>query len=93
LIEVFDDEHLRRLISNSGFLLNVDYPTKNVKLHRIACLICNPKSAVAVKPSSKKQNKTGEFWYSDSRQEADSKAVEFSKRSGYKYSFCLTCKP
>jgi hypothetical protein len=93
LIEVFDDEHLRRLISNSGFLLNVDYPTKNVKLHRIACLICNPNSAIAVKPSSKKHNKTGEFWYSDSRQEADSKAVEFSKRSGYRYSFCLSCKP
>jgi len=93
LIEVFDDEHLRRLISNSGFLLNVDYPTKNVKLHRIACVVCNPNNSIAVKPSSKKQNKTGEFWYSDNRQEAYFKAVEFSKRSGYRYSLCLSCKP
>jgi hypothetical protein len=63
LIEVFNDERLEKLISNDGFLLNVNYPTKNVKLHRLACLVCNPNSLISVKPSSKKQKKTGGIWY------------------------------
>jgi hypothetical protein len=93
LIEVFDDEHLKKLISEKGFLLNIDYQIRNVKLHRITCMHCNPDNSVAVKPSSKRQNKTGEIWYSDKRQEANSKAIETSKKRGYRYSFCLKCKP
>lgn len=93
LIEVFDDENLKKLISNGGFLLNFDYPIKNVKLHRITCRLCNPDNSVAVKPSSKRQNKIGEYWYSDNRQEAISKAIKISKKRGYRYSFCLRCKP
>jgi hypothetical protein len=93
LIEVFDDEHLKSLISNGGLLLNIDYPTRNVKLHRIRCIHCNPDNHVAVKPSSKRRNKTGEVWVSDKREEAVSKAIEVSKKRGYRYSFCLTCQP
>ena len=93
LTEVLDDEHLKKLLPNSGFLLNIDYPTKNVKLHRITCNNCNPKNSAGVKPSSKRRNKTGEFWYSDNHHEAYSKAVEISKKRGYKYSSCLRCKP
>jgi len=93
LIEVFNDEQLKELILNRGFLLNVDYPTRDVKLHKITCSNCNPKSSIGVKPSSKRQNKTGEFWYSVNRQEAISKAIEISKKRGYRYSFCLKCKP
>jgi ribosomal protein L40E len=94
LIEVLDDEHLKKkLFSNSGFLVNVDYPTKDVKLHRIHCRHCNPENPVAVKPSSKRQNKTGEFWYSDNRQEANSKATEIATKRGYKYAVCAHCNP
>jgi hypothetical protein len=93
LIEVFDDEDLKKLITNGGFLLNFDYPIKNVKLHRITCRHCNPDNSVAVKPSSRRQNKSGEFWYSDNRQEAISKAIKISKRRGHRYSLCLRCKP
>jgi hypothetical protein len=93
LIEVSDNAHLRKLIINGGFLLNVDYPTKNVKLHRTACLVCNPDSCIGVKPSSKREKKTGEFWYSDNRKEADCKAGEFSKKKDYRYSLCLSCSP
>jgi hypothetical protein len=93
LIEVFDNEHLKKLISDRGFLLNIDYPTKNVKLHRITCMHCNPDNPLSVEPSSKRKNKTGEIWYSDERQEANSKAMEVSKKRGYRYSFCLRCKP
>jgi hypothetical protein len=93
LIEVFDDEHLKKLLSDSGFLLNIDYPTRNVKLHRITCMHCNPDNSVAVKPSTKRENKTGEIWFSDKRKEANSKAIEISEKRGFRYSFCLTCKP
>jgi hypothetical protein len=93
LIEVFDDEHLKKLILNRGFLLNVDYPTKNVKMHKTTCLYSNPDNCVAVKPSSKRKNKTGEIWYSDNPQEAASKAIEVSKKRGYRYSLCLICRP
>jgi hypothetical protein len=93
LIEVFDDEHLKKLLSDSGFLLNIDYPTENIKLHRITCMHCNPDNSLAVKPSSKRRNRTGEIWYSEKREEADSKAIEVSKKRGYRYSFCHRCKP
>jgi hypothetical protein len=93
LIEVVDDEHLKNLISDCGFLLNIDYPTKNVKLHKITCMHCNPDNSLAVKPSSKRQNKTGEIWFSDKRQEADSKAIEIVKKRGYQYTACSRCNP
>jgi hypothetical protein len=93
LIEILDDKNLKRLILNGGFLLNFDYPIKNAKLHRITCRHCNPDNSISVKPSSKRQSKTGEFWYSDNRQEAISKAIEISKRRGHRYSFCPRCKP
>jgi hypothetical protein len=93
LIDVVDNEHLKNLISENGFLLKIDYPTKNIKLHKTTCVNCNPDNPASVKPSSKRQNKTGEFWYSANRQEANSKALEISERRGYKYSFCLRCKP
>ena len=93
LIEVLDNRHLSRLISNGGFLLNVDYPTNSVKLHKISCMYCNPDNSVSVKPSSKRQNKTGELWYSENRQEANSKAIEISKKRGYQYTTCSHCNP
>ena len=74
LIEVTSDQQLEKLLSTSGFLVNVDYPTKDVTLHMISCRYCDPSSPVGVKPSSKRLNNTGEFWYSDNPFEANSKA-------------------
>lgn len=93
LTEISNDEKLKKLLPVTGFLVNVDYPTKDVKLHRIDCKYCDPSSSVGVKPSSKRLNKTGEFWYSDNRDEANSKAEEIASKKGYSYSLCAICNP
>ena len=61
MIEVTSDEQLVTLLSNPGFLVNVDYPTRDVKLHSIHCKYCDPRMTIGVKPSSKNLNNTGEF--------------------------------
>ena len=93
LTEITRDEQLKKLLSTTGCLVNVDYPTKDVKLHRIDCKYCNPSSSVGVKPSSKRLNNTGEFWYSNNRNEANSKAEEVASKRGYNYSLCAICNP
>jgi hypothetical protein len=93
LTEIISDDQLKKLLSTSGFLVNIDYPTRDAKLHRIDCKYCNPGLSIGVKPSSKILNKTGEFWYSEKRDEADSKAEEIACRKGYKYSLCAVCHP
>lgn len=93
LIEVLEDEQLKTLLFSDGFLVNVDYPTRDVKLHNIKCKYCNPENSVGAKPSSKKLNNTGEFWYSDNRKEANSKAIEIAAKRGYNYSVCAHCNP
>jgi hypothetical protein len=93
LTEITTDEHLEKLLPTTGFLVNVDYPTRDVKLHKIHCKYCNPSSSIGVKPSSKRLNKTGEFWYSNNRNEANSKAEEISSKRGYNYSLCAICNP
>jgi len=93
LTEVIDDEQLRELLNRTGFLVNVDYWTKVVKLHDLHCRFCNPTLSGSVKPSSKRKNKTGEFWYSNDRKEAIVKAIEISQEKGYMYSLCAICKP
>jgi len=93
LTEINSDEQLGRLISTKGFLVNVDHPTRDVKLHKISCKFCDPKNPKGVKPSSKKLSKTGEFWYSDNLNEADSKAQVIAIKRRYKYSLCAICNP
>lgn len=93
LIEITSDRQLKKLLSTIGFLVNVDYPTKDVKLHKIDCKYCNPSSPLGVKPSSKRLNNTGEFWFSDNRGEANSKAGEIANNKGYNYSLCAICNP
>jgi hypothetical protein len=75
-----------------GFLVNIDFPTKVVRVHRINCRHCNPKSTICVRPLSKMLNKTGDIWYADNRQEAIVKAL-LSLKKGYRYSECHVCKP
>lgn len=93
LTEITSDEQLEKLLSTMGFLVNVDYPTKDVKLHKIDCKYCDPSSAVGVKPSSKRLNNTGEFWFSNNRSEANSKAEEIADKRGCDYSLCAICNP
>ena len=93
LLEVASDEQLMELLSTAGFLVNVDYPTKKVKLHKINCRYCDPTIAFGGKPSSKRRNETGEFWFADNRNEVHSKAEEITSKRGYNYSFCSVCKP
>jgi len=93
LTEIIGDEQLAKLLLTKGFLVNVDHPTKDVKLHKISCKFCDPRNPKGVKPSSKTQNKTGEFWYSDNRNEANSKAQQIATKKRYNYSLCANCNP
>ena len=92
-MQIISNERLAQLLSTDGFLVNVDYPTKDVKLHKIDCNYCDPASSVGVKPSSKRINKTGEFWFSDIRKEANLKAREIAELKGYTYRICQVCNP
>lgn len=93
LTQVHDDRQLRKLLSANGFLVNADYPTRDVKLHSIHCRYCSPDYLAGVKPSSKRKKETGEFWYADNRKEAHLKAVEIAEKQGFIYSTCTLCKP
>ncbi len=93
LTEIITDEQLIKLLATTGYLVNVDYPTKEVKLHTIDCMFSDPISTIGVKPTSKRSNKTGEFWYSESFEEANSKAEEIARKRGYHYSLCPICNP
>ena len=93
LTEIRSDDQLKSFLSGAGYLLNVDYPTRDMKLHRIECRYCNPSGSVGVKPSRKRLNNTGEFWYSDNRDELDSKAEEIGHKRGFNYFLCKICNP
>ena len=93
LIEISGDGELKRLLGiEYGFLLNVDYPTNVVTVHRIDCRFCDPESEVGIKPSSKKINECGEFWFSNIRKQIFSKADEFDAK-GYTVNLCKVCNP
>ena len=91
LTEIVTDEQLIKLYTTPGYLVAVDYPKKEVALHTIDCMLADPISSVGVKPSKAKVNKTGEFWVSPRREEANSKAEEIAKNKGYTYKICPIC--
>jgi hypothetical protein len=91
LTEIVTDQQLIDLYTTSGYLVAVDYPKKEVKLHTIDCMLADPISSVGVKPSKARENNTGEFWVSESREEAVSKAQEIAKNKGYTYTVCRIC--
>jgi hypothetical protein len=90
LIEIITDKQLIDLYTTPGFLVAVDYPKKEVKLHTVDCMLADPISSVGVKPSKARENRTGEFWFSESRAEANSKGEEIAKKE-YKYIVCPIC--
>ena len=91
LTEIVTDEQLIRLYTTPGYLVAVDYPKEEVKLHTVDCMLADPISSVGVKPSKERENKTGEFWFSESRNEANSKAEEIARKRRYTYSVCPIC--
>ena len=92
LTEIVTDEQLIDLYTKSGYLVAVDYPKKEIKLHTIDCMLADPISSVGVKPSKARENKTGEFWYSKNCDEANLKAKEIAKsKEGYTYTICPIC--
>ena len=94
LIEITGDEELKRLLGiDSGFLLDADYPSNLVAIHRIKCKFCNPETNASLSPSDKRQNNVGEIWYSDKRQKIFSKAREISEKRGCAISSCKVCNP
>jgi len=91
LTEIVTDQQLIDLYTTQGYLVAVDYPKKEVKLHTIDCMLADPISSVGVKPSKARENNTGEFWVSESRDEAVSKAEEIANNKGYTYTVCPIC--
>ncbi len=91
LTEITSNEQLIELYTKGGFLIAVDYPKKQLKLHTIDCMLADPISSVGVKPSKSKASKTGEFWYSKDRNKAVSKAKEIAGKKGYTYLVCPIC--
>lgn len=91
LIEIVSDDQLIKLYTEGGYLVAVDYPKNEIKLHTIDCMLADPISSVGVKPTKAKESKTGEFWYSKERSEATSKAEEIAIKKGYTYVVCPIC--
>ena len=91
LTEIVTDQQLIDLYTTPGYLVAVDYPKKEVKLHTIDCMLADPISRVGVKPSKARENNTGEFWVSESRDEAVSKAKDVATNKGYTYTVCPIC--
>ena len=91
--EIVTDEQLIKLYTTPGYLVAADYPKKEVKLHTVDCMLADPISTVGVKPSKARENKTGEFWFSESREEANSKAEEIARNLRHEYVQCPICNP
>jgi hypothetical protein len=89
--EIVSDEQLIKLYTEGGFLVAVDYPKSEIKLHTIDCMLADPISNIGVKPTKSKENNTGEFWYSLNRGEAVKKAEEIAKSKGFNYLVCPIC--
>lgn len=94
LIEITGDAELKRLLGiDSGFLLDADYSSHLVSIHMINCKLCNPVINAKLSPSKKKENKTGEIWFSDKLQEIMSKASNISEKRKCMISLCEECHP
>ncbi|MCW4016500.1 MAG: hypothetical protein NWF06_09035 [Candidatus Bathyarchaeota archaeon] len=91
LTKIVSDEQLIKLYTEDGYLVAVDYPKNEIKLHTIDCMLADPISSIGVKPTKANQTNTGEFWYSKDRSEANSKAEEIAKQKGYTYLICPIC--
>ena len=93
MIEITGDKELKRLIGiDNGFLLSVNFLTKNQIIHRINCKFCDPENDSGIKPSNKIQDKSGEVWFSNKHNQILVKAEEFNIK-GHTFSLCKICIP
>jgi len=92
-IQVSTNEELKNLLGKTGFILSVDYATKDATVHRTGCPHVNPDSPKGIHPSYKTSNKTGEFWYSDHREGTLQKVKEIERTRKLKLRFCAVCNP
>jgi hypothetical protein len=93
MIQVFSDDELRKLLKETGFILNIDFPTRTATIHETTCRCADLDAPSGVKPSSKVQNKTGEFWYSRHQDELLRKVEESPKIRRYRIINCAVCHP
>jgi len=93
LKNIRSDEELLLLRSKDGYIINIDFINKVIKLHLTSCRFCNPNRVFGIKVGSKIENETGETWYSDKKGEAEVKATEMVRNRGYGYSSCKICNP
>jgi hypothetical protein len=84
-------EELANLRRKEGYVVNVDYPTKDVKLHHSDCRYADTKRRDDMKPSSKKERNTGEFWFTESFDEAVDKGQNIATQRRYRFSTCPFC--
>jgi len=82
-----DNTHLRALLKAGGFVINLDYPTKTVELHKAQCKIYDEQKIVDIDLD----RKTQEMWFSGKYRDACLKAVEIAVEKDYRYSPCSTC--
>jgi hypothetical protein len=92
-VQVNTDKQLKKLLGKRGFILKVDYPTKDAIVHRTSCPNVNPDNPKGIHPSIKTSTKTGEFWYSDSREETLKKVREIVRTKKLRLRFCAVCCP
>jgi hypothetical protein len=91
LTKIVTDEQLINLYTEDGYLVAVDFPKREIKLHTIDCMLADPISSIGVKPTKGNKENTGEFWYSKNRETANKKAEEIVKAKGYTYIVCPIC--
>ncbi|MGD2066711.1 MAG: hypothetical protein PVI43_06050 [Candidatus Bathyarchaeota archaeon] len=91
LTEIMTDQQLIDLYTSNGYLVSVDCPKKEVKLHTVDCMLADPISRVGIKPSKMRESNTGEVWFSDSREEVIAKGKKIAKNKGYTYIVCPIC--
>ena len=91
LTEIMTDKQLIDLYTSNGYIVYVDYPKNEVKLHTVDCMLADPISKVGIKPSKARENNTGEVWFSDSCEEVIVKGKEIAEEKGYTYVVCPIC--
>jgi hypothetical protein len=91
LTEIMTDKQLIDLYTSNGYIVYVDYPKKEVKLHTVDCMLADPISKVGIKPSKARENNIGEVWFSGSREEVIVKGNEIAKEKRYNYIVCPIC--
>ena len=82
LRRICSDEELSATRISEGFVINMDYVTKTVVLHRASCPYCDVKRIMGMRPTSKTERGDGEYWFSENEDEATKKCQLLATNSG-----------